>query len=129
MTDASLRDAQDVIPRHPLLVEGLLLFFPAAAIHAMASPLIWVTVFGFALPFTHAIPAHQWHAHEMIFGTYGAALAGFLSSAVPEWTDTAPRRGRALLLLLGLWLPGRLVGLLGIEALVLLAAVTDTAFL
>jgi len=55
VTDASLRDAQDVIPRHPLLVEGLLLFFPAAAIHAMASPLIWVTVFGFALPFTHAI--------------------------------------------------------------------------
>jgi uncharacterized protein involved in response to NO len=129
VTDASLRDVQDVIPRHPLLVEGLLLFFPAAAIHAMASPLIWVTLFGFALPFTHTIPAHQWHAHEMIFGTYGAALAGFLSSAVPEWTDTAPRRGRALLLLLGLWLPGRLVGLLGIEALVLLAAVTDTAFL
>lgn len=129
MTDAPSQDALSDIPRHPLLVEGLLLFFPAAALHAMASPLIWVTLFGFALPFTHAIPAHQWHAHEMIFGTYGAALAGFLSSAVPEWTDTAPRRGRALLLLLGLWLPGRIIGLLGIEALVALAAVTDTAFL
>lgn len=129
MTDVSIRAAAGDVPRHPLLVEGLLLFFPAAAIHAMASPLIWVTLFGFALPFTHAIPPHQWHAHEMIFGTYGAALAGFLSSAVPEWTDTAPRRGRALLLLLGLWLPGRVIGLLGIEALVALAAVTDTAFL
>lgn len=129
MTDSSLRSARSDIPRHPLLVEGLLLFFPVAAIHAMASPLIWVTLFGFALPFTHAIPPHQWHAHEMIFGTYGAALAGFLSSAVPEWTDTAPRRGRALLVLLGLWLPGRIVGLLGIEALVLPAAVTDAAFL
>ena len=69
---------------HPLLVEGLLLFFPAAALHAMLSPLLWVTLFGFSLPFAQAIPSTQWHAHEMIFGTYGAALAGFLTSAVAE---------------------------------------------
>jgi uncharacterized protein involved in response to NO len=65
----------------------------------------------------------------MIFGTYGAALAGFLTAAVPEWTDTPPRRGRALLLLLYLWLPGRAIGLVGFDALVPLAAVTDLAFL
>lgn len=128
MTTALFEQKEKSI-RHPLLVEGLLLFFPVAAIHAMLSPLIWVTLFGFGLPYTHAIPPYQWHAHEMIFGTYGAALAGFLTSAVPEWTDTPPRRGRALLLLLGLWLPGRVIGLFGIQALVLLAAVTDTAFL
>jgi uncharacterized protein involved in response to NO len=65
----------------------------------------------------------------MIFGTYGAALAGFLTSAVPEWTDTKPRRDWALLWLLMLWLPGRIVGLLGIEAFVFPAGVTDVAFL
>ncbi|MCC6779155.1 MAG: NnrS family protein [Hyphomicrobiales bacterium] len=114
---------------HPLLTEGLGLFFPAAALHAVVSPLIWVALLGFVLPFAHAIPSSQWHAHEMIFGTYGAALAGFLTSAVPEWTDTPPRQGRALLFLLALWLPGRIVGLLGMDVLVLLAAVTDAAFL
>ncbi|MGB3271643.1 MAG: NnrS family protein [Xanthobacteraceae bacterium] len=114
---------------HPLLAEGLMLFFPAAALHAMLSPLAWVTLFGLALPFAHAVPSTQWHAHEMIFGTYGAALAGFLTSAVPEWTDTPPRKGRTLIVLLSLWLPGRIVGLFGLEPLLALAGLTDFAFL
>ncbi len=113
----------------PWLVEGLRLFFPVAACHALVSPLVWVAWFGFALPFAHTIPASQWHAHEMIFGTYGAALAGFLASAVPEWTDTRPRRGRALLVLLALWLPGRAIGFVGLDAFVAVAAATDLAFL
>ena len=114
---------------NPLLVEGLRLFFPVAAIHAVLSPLTWVLLLGFSLPLTRTIPMSQWHAHEMIFGTYGAALAGFLTSAVPEWTDTRPRRGPALLLLLLLWLPGRVIGLAGVEAMVAVAGATDLAFL
>ncbi|KRD95877.1 hypothetical protein ASE63_12755 [Bosea sp. Root381] len=113
---------------HPLLSEGLKLFFPVAALHAMLLPLLWVTLLGLDLPFAREVPPGQWHAHEMIFGTYGAALAGFLTSAIPEWTDTAPRRGGALLLLFGLWLPGRLVGLVGADTLIALAAATDLAF-
>ncbi|OCK62126.1 NnrS family protein [Bradyrhizobium sp. LMTR 3] len=114
---------------NPWLIEGLRLFFPVAACHAILSPLVWVALFVFALPFAHDIPVSQWHAHEMIFGTYGAALAGFLTSAVPEWTDTRPRQGRALLALLWLWLPGRVIGFVGLDALVAVAAVTDLAFL
>lgn len=95
----------------------------------MILPLIWVSAFALSLPFAHRIPVSQWHAHEMIFGAYGAALAGFLTSAIPEWTDTSPRKGRALLLLFGLWLPGRLIGLVGFDALLGVAAATDLAFL
>jgi uncharacterized protein involved in response to NO len=113
----------------PWLIEGLRLFFPVAACHALLLPLVWVGLFAFSLPFARAIPMSQWHAHEMIFGAYGAALAGFLTSAVPEWTDTRPRRGRALLLLLFLWLPGRVIGLVGFDALNMVAAITDLAFL
>lgn len=113
----------------PLLGEGLLLFFPVAACYAVLSPLAWVVLFAFALPLAHDIPASQWHAHEMIFGAYGAALAGFLMSATPEWTDTAPRRGRTLLMLLFFWLPGRVIGFVGADALVPLAAITDLIFL
>lgn len=119
----------DIRRDHPLLAEGLLLFFPAAALHAMLSPLLWVMLFGFSLPFAQTIPSTQWHAHEMIFGTYGAALAGFLTSAVAEWTDTPPRKGRTLIVLLSLWLPGRIIGLFGLEPLVALAGLTDFAFL
>jgi uncharacterized protein involved in response to NO len=105
-----------------------MLFFPVAACHAVLLPRAWVTLFAFALPFANDVPASQWHAHEMIFGTYGAALAGFLTSAVPEWTDTPPRRGRALLALFFLWLPGRIIGLVGLDALIAVATVTDLAF-
>jgi uncharacterized protein involved in response to NO len=114
---------------HPLLAEALKLFFPVAAIHAVLLPLVWVTLMSFDLPFARQVPPSQWHAHEMIFGTYGAALAGFLGSAIPEWTDTQARRGRALLALLALWLPGRLIGFVGADALILPAALTDFAFL
>ncbi|TAK49085.1 MAG: hypothetical protein EPO23_05675 [Xanthobacteraceae bacterium] len=113
---------------HPLLVEGLRLFFPVAALYAIAMPLAWVALFDFTLPFARVIPLSQWHAHEMIFGVYGAALAGFLTAAVPEWTDTQRRRGGALFLLLLLWLPGRAIGLVGFDALNAVATVTDLAF-
>jgi uncharacterized protein involved in response to NO len=106
-----------------------MLFFPVAAGHAVLLPLAWVVLFAFAQPFAHAVPAGQWHAHEMIFGTYGAALAGFLTSAVAEWTDTRPRHGRSLLILLFLWLTGRIIGLVGLDALIAVATVTDLTFL
>lgn len=126
---ATCRSDRETGAQSPWLVEGLRLFFPVAACHAVLLPFTWVVVLAFALPFAQSIPESQWHAHEMIFGTYGAALAGFLTSAVPEWTDTPPRRGRALLLLLLLWLPGRLIGLLGFDTLVPIASATDLAFL
>jgi uncharacterized protein involved in response to NO len=95
----------------------------------MVLPLAWVTLFAFSLPLAGDVPMSQWHAHEMIFGTYGAALAGFLTSAVPEWTDTPPRQGRSLFLLFSLWLPGRIIGFLGFDALIIVAAASDLAFL
>ncbi|WP_323009757.1 NnrS family protein [Paracoccus sp. (in: a-proteobacteria)] len=113
----------------PVLREGLRLFFPAAAAHGAIWPLMWVALYGLDLPFASAIPPSQWHAHEMIYGTYAMALAGFLTSAMPEWTDTPPRKGNALLLLLFLWLPGRLIGLVGIDILSPVAGVSDAAFL
>ncbi len=109
--------------------EGLRLFFPAAAIHGALWPLVWVVLYQLDLPLARAIPVTQWHAHEMIFGTYGMALAGFLTSAVPEWTGTQRWRGRNLLILLALWLPGRLAGLFGADILAAPTAITDALFL
>jgi len=113
----------------PILTEALRLFFPLAAVHGALLPFFWVVLGGYGLPFALDIPPSQWHAHEMIFGTYGMALAGFLGSAVPEWTDTRPPQGRTLLLLAALWLPARLVGALGADALSPLAGLFDIAFL
>ena len=49
-----------------------------------------------------------WHGHEMIFGFAVAAMAGFLLTAVPNWTGRPPVVGTELLFLVVLWVLGRL---------------------
>ena len=105
--------------------EGLRLFFPITALHAGLWPLLWVVGYGLDLPFAATTSPAQWHAQEMIVGSFGAALIGFLTSALPEWTDTPRLSGRPLLLLAGIWAVGRIVGLLGAEPFIVVSAVAD----
>lgn len=109
--------------------EGFRLFFPLAALYAAAFPLLWVLALGFDLPLARTVPPSLWHAHEMLVGAFGAALIGFLTTAAPEWTDTQPLRGRPLWLLAGLWGIGRVVGLLGWDAMGMVGALADLAWL
>ena len=117
-------------PLHAVLAdEGFRLFFPLAALYAALWPFQWVFVFGLDLPFARVNAPGLWHAHEMIFGAFGAALIGFITTAIPEWTDTERLRGRQLWLLAAVWGIGRVVGFLGADALNLLGAAADAAWL
>lgn len=70
-----------------------------------------------------------WHAHEMVFGFAGAALAGFLLTAVPNWTGGLPLSGLPLVVSFAAWLAGRLaMGLSGTIPYAL-AATIDVLFL
>lgn len=109
--------------------EGLRLFFPLAALYAALWPLLWVLVHGFDLPLARTTPPGLWHAHEMLIGAFGAALIGFITTAVPEWTDTPRPQGRVLFALAGLWGVGRVVGLLGADALGPVGALADLAWI
>ncbi|MFT3691447.1 NnrS family protein [Paenirhodobacter sp.] len=109
--------------------EGFRLFFPLAALYAALWPLLWAGVWGLDLPFARDLPPGVWHANEMIFGAWGAALIGFLTTAVPEWTDTPRLRGRALWGLVALWGAARVAGLLGADALAAPAGLCDLAWL
>lgn len=109
--------------------EGLRLFFPLAAVHAALWPLLWAVVHGLSLPFDEALPPTLRHAYEMIFGAFGAALLGFVTTAVPEWSNTERLRGRPLFILCGLWGTGRIAGLLGAPGLAEVGAVADFAWL
>ncbi len=77
-------------------------FFLAAGLYAALAMLLWVPALHGALPLTPA-----WHGHEMLFGFGTAALAGFLLTAVPNWTGRPPLRGLPLAALALLWLLGR----------------------
>ncbi|AVO37959.1 NnrS family protein [Pukyongiella litopenaei] len=116
------------VPRTPLGWlghEGFRLFFPLGAIHAALWPLIWVLVQGLDLPMARMVPASIWHGYELLVGAYGAALIGFLTTAAPEWTDTAPLRGRPLWWLAALWGIARLVGFLGWDGIGMLGGAAD----
>lgn len=70
----------------------------------------------------------EWHIHEMIFGFLGAVIAGFLTTAVPNWTGRMPVIGAPLGGLVALWVLGR-VAMLYQEVLGPVASVVDSLFL
>lgn len=82
-------------------------FFLAAGLYAVIAvgAWAWILVAGRA-PFGE-LPPHLWHGHEMLFGFIGAAIAGFLLTAVPSWTGSRGFAGAPLVLLSALWLAGR----------------------
>lgn len=105
--------------------EGFRLFFPLSALYLVVWPVLWVFLHQFDLPLSQSIPPTFWHAHEMIVGGFGAALIGFITTAVPEWTDTEPLRGKPLFVLAGIWGVARIIGLLGADVVGFVGATAD----
>ncbi len=70
-----------------------------------------------------------WHGHEMLFGFVAAILAGFLLTAVQNWTQLRATNGRALLALFALWLTGRVLMFSSVAKFEWVVAAVDLAFL
>ncbi|OYR15258.1 NnrS family protein [Brucella thiophenivorans] len=84
-------------------------FFLGGAIWAVLAMLLWILSLTLGLSVGGAYGALNWHAHEMVFGFSSAILAGFLLTAVPNWTGRLPVSGTPLAILFGTWLIGRIV--------------------
>jgi len=83
-------------------------FFLLSGCYALAIIPIWLYRFAHsATPFGE-LPAMFWHSHEMLYGFVIAAVAGFLLTAVPSWTGARGFAGRPLMLVVSLWMLGRL---------------------
>lgn len=103
-------------------------FFLGAAAFAFASMALWLAVYSYGLSMDFAgLPPTRWHAHEMIFGYGLAVIAGFLLTAVQNWTGVPTLRGRGLAGLFALWLAARLALVMGQPALPV-AALLDLVF-
>lgn len=91
-----------------LFALGFRPFFLLAGVFAVLLMALWVPIFegGFALETYYG--QIGWHSHEMIFGYTAAVIAGFLLTAVRNWTEIPTPSGTRLAGLAALWLLGRL---------------------
>lgn len=108
------------------LALGFRPFYLAAALFAAVAVPLWLAEYlGWIRP-AGLMRGPVWHAHEMIFGFAAAVIAGFLLTAVRNWTGRPTPTGISLGLLAGLWLAGRVLVVTGPWWL---AAAVDPAFL
>ncbi len=111
-----------------LFSKGFRPFFLAAAVFAPLAMAVWALVYAGRLEFEFVrLSASQWHAHEMLFGYAIAVVAGFLLTAVSNWTGSETARGVHLLLLVLLWSGARVCLLFG-ERWIGAACAFDMAF-
>ena len=88
-------------------------FFLGASLYAIIATLPWFaylfsedSIFYLILK-TSDFPT-IWHSHEMLFGFVSAAIAGFLLTAIPNWTGCKPIANTQLIILFTIWLLGRI---------------------
>ncbi len=105
-------------------------FFAGAAIFAIVSMSIWLMVYEFGLLVDfRTLPAILWHGHEMIYGYSMAVIAGFLLTAVRNWTGEMTLNGIGLLVLFMLWLLARVLHFIPLPYITVIAPVTDLLFM
>lgn len=116
-------------PTPPLLAYAFRPFFLLCALYAVLLMLGWSLWLSGVVELPVRWPAVYWHSHEMLFGFVTAAIAGFLLTAMTNWTGAPPLKGAGLLALVLLWLAGRIV--MGLSAWInpLWVAAVDLAFL
>ncbi|MGE3990245.1 NnrS family protein [Pseudorhodoplanes sp.] len=108
-------------------------FFVGGAVWAALTILIWIPLHSGAWPeawqWPSAIAPLDWHVHEMLYGYVPAIVAGFLLTAIPNWTGRLPVCGASLAALFALWIAGRVAMVstagVGLPA----AAIIDATFL
>lgn len=103
-------------------------FYFGGAAWAVVALTLWLMSLAGSIVLPTIMEPLAWHRHEMLFGFVGAVIAGFLLTAIPNWTGRLPIAGLPLAALAGLWLAARIAilfsGLVGAG----LAAALDVGF-
>lgn len=94
---------------YPLFALGFRAFFALAGLAALVLIVFWNSIYNGTLTSEHYYPNNYWHAHEMLLGYAVAVIAGFLLTAVKNWTGKPTITGDQLASLCLLWLYGRIL--------------------
>jgi len=127
MADIKLDSPQQDI-KFSFFVLGFRPFFLAAGVFSVLSMLAWMLMYGFGLQVSLVgLASPYWHAHEMVYGFTMAVVAGFLLTAVKNWTGQQTIQNTPLLMLCLMWLGARVCMLLGSDFFIA-AAIFDLSF-
>ncbi len=122
-------DSRTPPPRFALFQLGFRPFFAGAALFGIIAVGLWMASFVFGRDATPStLPPVVWHGHEMVFGYAMAVVAGFLLTAVSNWTGQPSLKGPSLALTFTFWLLARLAFYVPGDGL-WLAALADLTFL
>ncbi|UYG07665.1 NnrS family protein [Halomonas sp. M4R1S46] len=124
MTASSLSPA-----RLPLARLAFRPFFLLASLFGVVALMVWLAFWHGDVLLRPQGGLLWWHQHEMLFGFAAAVVAGFLLTAVQNWTGLPSLRGWPLLGLVALWLAGRVLLAMPLGLPPLLPALVDLAFL
>ena len=106
----------------PVFSLGFRPFFLAGAGFAAIAVAVWALWLYGRLPGAQPMGGMlAWHRHEMPFGFTAAIIAGFLLTAVPNWTGRPGLNGWPLIGLVLVWLIARLAWLMPMPAILVLA--------
>ena len=111
-----------------LFSAGFRPFFLLASVWSAIAVPAWLCAYAGEVVLPSALAPTLWHVHEMIFGFAFTTIAGFLLTAIPNWTGRLPLKGAPLALLAGLWLAGRIAVLVSGTTGPVAAAIVDLAF-
>ncbi len=87
---------------------GFRIFFCAASAFAFIAIALWLAIYAGHLAPVPSVAPPYWHGHEMLYGYTFAVIAGFLLTAVRNWTGLPTAQGASLAILFGFWLIARL---------------------
>ncbi|MFV1493298.1 NnrS family protein [Phaeobacter sp. JH18-32] len=127
-TKADAGNSTTTLRTPPILSYGFRPFFLLATLWAGLAMIAWIGLLGGTLTLPLRLDPVSWHAKTFLFGYLSAVLAGFLLTAVPNWTGRAPLTGGPLLALVLLWMVGRLVTLCGAFLPVWTVTLVDVSF-
>ena len=113
----------------PVFRVGFRLFFFLGPLWALIVIALWIEAMVGTITLPTAFNPLAWHRHEMLFGYLGAVIAGFLLTAIPNWTGRLPIAGWRLAGLVALWIAARLALLFSASVGSITALLLDVGFL
>lgn len=130
MIKVNSSENQQNISGNALFRLGFRPFFLVASIFSVISMMIWMAELIFSIKLIpDGVSPVYWHGHEMIYGYTLAIIAGFLLTAVKNWTSHQTLHGWSLSVLVLLWVLARMASLIPSEQALIASLILDNIFI